>query len=221
MSAPRMALESLPPSLRAQAAAQLSGQRKTLSPQGDATAAGTASGAVKGTGKRAASASTGAAQTGGPASAGGRSLEERRLETRDSLARAEIRIAEFSRYVDKTLRIGEFAPIKARRKSGLLRHPNRTEMEFRVWFSTHHGSGDGLEYETLTFRLPGGSRYTPDFICWRLNGGIACFEVKGSYKLGSHGRALTAFREARAAFPSVKFRWFEKSGGGFVEKYEE
>ena len=108
----------------------------------------------------------------------------------------------------------------ARRERG--RTPNKTESAFRVWMSARAGAGDGLDYESLTFRLPGGSRYTPDFVRWRLDGRLECFEVKGSYRLGSHGRALTAFREVRAAFPAVRFRWFKKTDGGeFMEEYAE
>jgi hypothetical protein len=123
----------------------------------------------------------------------------------------------------------------AKKAGPRLRHgPNKTEAAFRDWFlSTHLVEAHELHYEGLTFRLPGGSRYTPDWVlCMPLlvmpvrddpKGAffLTCFEVKGSYRLGSHGRALTAFREARAAFQNIKFRWFEKSGGGFVEKYEE
>jgi hypothetical protein len=116
-----------------------------------------------------------------------------------------------------------------------LRHgPNRTEAAFHDWFLSHHlVEAHELHYEGLTFRLPGGSRYTPDWVIFmpvlvtpvrddpKSAFFLTCFEVKGGYRLGSHGRALTAFREARAAFPLVKFRWFEKSGGTFVEKYKE
>jgi len=94
------------------------------------------------------------------------------------------------------------------------RAPNKTEQAFRDGFFP---AGSPVRYEPLTFRLPGGSRYTPDFV-----EGLTCYEVKGSRRLGSHGRALTAFREARAAFPQFRFRWFEMTGGGvFVEKYPQ
>ena len=94
------------------------------------------------------------------------------------------------------------------------RVPNKTEQAFRDVFFP---AGSPVRYEPLTLRLPGGSRYTPDFV-----DGLTCYEVKGSRRLPSHGRALTAFREARAAFPQFRFRWFEMTAGGvFVEKYSE
>ena len=105
--------------------------------------------------------------------------------------------------------------------------PNKTEAAFRDWYLSRHFIAENeMRYEALTLRLPGGSRYTPDWVVAFSEGQAArpawvtCFEVKGGYKLHSHGRALTAFREARAAFAWVKFHWFEPDGkGGFVEKY--
>jgi hypothetical protein len=117
----------------------------------------------------------------------------------------------------------------AKKAGPRLRHgPNKTEAAFRDWLFSHHLilAAHEVHYEALTFRLPGGSRYTPDWVLFIHSplpfvGEVICFEVKGSCRLGSHGRALTAFREARAAFPTVKFCWFEKNGGTFVGKYKE
>ena len=73
-------------------------------------------------------------------------------------------------------------------------------------------------FEAVCLYLPGGGRYTPDFMT--LDGGVVTFhEVKGSYRLGSQGRAYTAFHEAVAAFPMWRFVWAtEKKGGGFSRK---
>lgn len=100
------------------------------------------------------------------------------------------------------------------------RAPNKTEADYN---RTHLG-GKG-RYEAVTLRLPGGSRYTPDFVTvsWEeATFGIDCIdvpkvtlhEVKGGYRLGSHGRALTAFREAVAAFPFFDFVWAVRKGPG-------
>lgn len=95
-----------------------------------------------------------------------------------------------------------------------VRTPNKTEAAFNQQFLQGKG-----QYEALTFTLPGGARYTPDFIQFTPKG-IWAYEVKGSYKLHSHGRALVAFRVARAHFRDVQFHWFEKSQDGtFEEKY--
>lgn len=70
-------------------------------------------------------------------------------------------------------------------------------------------------FEPITLVLPGGSRYTADFLT--IEDGVPTLtEVKGSYRLGSQGRAFTAFHEAAAAFPFFRFVWAEeKKGGGF------
>lgn len=76
-------------------------------------------------------------------------------------------------------------------------------------------------FEAVTLHLPGGGRYTPDFMT--VDDGVVTFhEVKGSYRLGSQGRAWTAFQEAAAAFPLWRFVWAAErargDGGGFSTK---
>ena len=93
-----------------------------------------------------------------------------------------------------------------------VKHPRKqtaTEREYnRVYLN---GAG---RFEALTLRLPGGSRYTPDFLT--LDGGrVTLHEVKGGYRLGSHGRALTAFREAVEAFPFFSFVWAVRKDDGW------
>jgi hypothetical protein len=114
---------------------------------------------------------------------------------------------------------GKAKPGKKRGPNATERGPNATERAFLKWFRVR--SAENFRFEAITFKLPGGSRYTPDFIHER-DGICFCFEVKGSYKLPSHGRALTAFREARANFNSFSFQWFEQQeDGSFMEKYRK
>jgi hypothetical protein len=80
-------------------------------------------------------------------------------------------------------------------------------------------AGKGV-YEGLTFRLPGGSRYTPDWI-YESNGQLFAAEVKGPHRFPSEGRALTAFLEARAAWRSVVFVWFKWTGSEWREQHCE
>ena len=87
--------------------------------------------------------------------------------------------------------------------------PNRTEQAYNVEFL----AGKGV-YEGVTFRLPGGSRYTPDWVDWTPEGVMRVHEVKGSYRFPSEGRAWTAFREAMAAFPRVAFVWAKRTKDG-------
>lgn len=79
-------------------------------------------------------------------------------------------------------------------------------------------------FEAVCLYLPGGGRYTPDFMTID-DGTVTFHEVKGSYRLGSQGRAHTAFQEAAAAFPMWRFVWAveraRKDGGGFdVRRFE-
>ena len=74
-------------------------------------------------------------------------------------------------------------------------------------------AGRGALYEGVSFRLPGGSRYTPDWVVFDEVGRLCVYEVKGERRLGSEGRAWTAFREARAAFPQVRFFWYVADRG--------
>jgi len=87
--------------------------------------------------------------------------------------------------------------------------PNKTEAEYNRLYL--HGKG---LYEAVTLRLPGGSRYTPDWVLLGDGGAVELHEVKGSYRFGSHGRAVTAFREAVAAFPCFAFVWAVRGKGG-------
>ena len=71
-----------------------------------------------------------------------------------------------------------------------------------------HGRG---RYEPVTFHLLGGCRYTPDFM--PIDDGVPTFhEVKGSYRLGSEGRAWTAFSSAAAQFPFFRWLWAVRGG---------
>jgi hypothetical protein len=77
----------------------------------------------------------------------------------------------------------------------------------------------GLYYEPLSLRLPGGGRYTPDFASIDRDQRITLYEVKGSYRLHSHGRAHLAFRVAAATYSELfTFKWFQLVEKVFVEK---
>ena len=66
-------------------------------------------------------------------------------------------------------------------------------------------------FEAVTLHLPGGGRYTPDFMT--VDDGVITFhEVKGSYRLGSQGRAYTAFHDAAAYYPMWRFVWAHWTG---------
>lgn len=100
--------------------------------------------------------------------------------------------------------------------SGARKGPNKTEQAYNLRFL----GGEG-RYEAITLRLPGGSRYTPDWLSVCPLGFVHLHEVKGSYRHPSHGRALTAWREARAAFPCFRFHWAVWSGREWRFLYRE
>ena len=94
--------------------------------------------------------------------------------------------------------------------------PNKTEADYNFRFL----GGQGL-FEGVTFRLEGGSKYTPDWI-WFSGDKMVAVECKGAYRFGSEGRALTAFLECRARFKRVRFVWMQKQADGqWVEKHKE
>ncbi len=72
-------------------------------------------------------------------------------------------------------------------------------------------------FEAVTLRLPGGGRYTPDFMTID-DGQVTFHEVKGSYRLGSQGRAFTAFHDAAAYYPMWRFVWAHWTGKAWERK---
>lgn len=87
--------------------------------------------------------------------------------------------------------------------------PNATEDAF----NREMLGGRGI-FEAMSFRIAGGHRYTPDFIV-QTPSGIEAYEVKGSYRFPSEGRARLAFDDARERFPSVRFYWYRKTKTGW------
>ena len=82
--------------------------------------------------------------------------------------------------------------------------PNDTEAAF----NREMLGGRGI-FEAMSFRIAGGHRYTPDFIV-QTPSRIEAYEVKGSYRFPSEGRARLAFDDAKERYPSIKFYWYRK-----------
>ncbi len=99
--------------------------------------------------------------------------------------------------------------VTVRSASDKRREQNKTELGY----NRRYLDSKGL-YEAVTFHLPGGSRYTPDYLTVDGQGRITLHEVKGSYRLHSHGRARTAFRECAAAFPMFGWVWATRKASG-------
>ena len=71
-------------------------------------------------------------------------------------------------------------------------------------------------FEGITLRMENGHRYTPDFVVFYGPRIVILHEVKGSYKLHSHGRARLAFDQCKKEFPSFDFVWAQKTKEGWV-----
>ena len=104
---------------------------------------------------------------------------------------------------------GKSAPLRAPvRMKKAEDGPNKTEAQFNR--EMLHGIG---KYEAVTLHLPGGVKYTPDFLFER-DGDTFLVEVKGSYRLPTHGRSVAAFKSACAQFPMFVFLFAELGKDG-------
>lgn len=83
------------------------------------------------------------------------------------------------------------------------------------------------KFEGITLRMENSHRYTPDFFVVGHEDEDArgiqqrrleLHEVKGSYKLHSHGRARLAFDQCAKEFPMFKFVWATKTKDGWIIK---
>ncbi len=93
---------------------------------------------------------------------------------------------------------------------------SKTEQAYEAELVAQYGR-ENVRYEAITLYLNNGHRYTPDFVVHIGYGDLALIEVKGGYRLPSHGRARLAFDQARLDWPMFYFRWMEKRNGSFVE----
>jgi hypothetical protein len=112
---------------------------------------------------------------------------------------------------DRPLRPSDLEPPKPRIVSKpSTRKMTKTEAEYEAKLVAMYGR-ESVHFEGITLRLANGHRYTPDFVvrCGR-DEGIQLFEVKGSYRLHSYGRAKLAFDQARVEWPGWRFVWAEK-----------
>lgn len=102
--------------------------------------------------------------------------------------------------------------ITSRHHAPTPKGPNDTEAAFNRDIL----GGRGI-FEAMSFKIAGGHRYTPDFIV-QTPSGIEAYEVKGSYRFPSEGRARLAFDDARERFPSVRFYWYRKTKTGWTNE---
>lgn len=89
--------------------------------------------------------------------------------------------------------------------------PNKTEADYR----RHHLRGMDARYESLTFRMVNGHRYTPDWVVFVDGRPSQCHECKGGYALHSQQRARLAFDQVRVEFPGLVWVWAMKTKDGW------
>lgn len=91
---------------------------------------------------------------------------------------------------------------------------NKTESEWMDFLKRPIGGNVDVRYEPITFKLPSGTRYTPDFMRrWNDTGEIEFWEVKGPHIHNS--RSIHAFKECASAFPMFTFKFAQKSKEGW------
>jgi hypothetical protein len=89
--------------------------------------------------------------------------------------------------------------------------PNKTEAAYQTACLATRDT----RYEAVTFRLANGHRYTPDWVVVDAGRIVACHEVKGGYRMHSHGRARLAFDQARVEYPGISWIWAVKTKTGW------
>ena len=91
------------------------------------------------------------------------------------------------------------------------RVPNRTEQRWLHDHQCEFATGHDFRYTSITFILPSGTRYTPDWSVWRENSLIACVEVKGGYIHNS--ASIRAFKEAVASWRWISWEFAQWKDG--------
>lgn len=95
------------------------------------------------------------------------------------------------------------------------RKMNKTEAEYhQILLRRYPAASHFVLYEPWSFKLPSGTRYTPDFV---VMGGPEILEVVETKGAHIHSSAsIRAFKEARAAYPFVLFTFAQKTKDGWA-----
>lgn len=133
-------------------------------------------------------------------------------EKRNRMSAAEFR-AQFGSKISSTVTNHEKPPIRLPKSN----EPNKTEGRYGDVLAIEFRERDGytVQYECLSLKLKDGTRYTPDWIVWKGAEIVLAVECKGSFKLGSNGRSVAAFKRAISDFPHIKFRFAQDSKNGW------
>ena len=110
--------------------------------------------------------------------------------------------------------ISDQSPTQAPKKARKPRQPTKTESAARE-FLLRTGLYREVRWNSLTFALANGHRYTPDLVCIRKDDqALTIVEVKGNYRLGSLQRSHLAFDQAKLEWPMFTFAWMERQKDG-------
>ena len=124
-----------------------------------------------------------------------------------------MKISEYRKLVKRSKkRRREKTPEPPSKTKGRGKGPNATEAAFNRDIL----KGCGV-FEAMSFKIAGGHRYTPDFIV-QTTSGIEAYEVKGSYRFPSEGRARLAFDDATERYSTIKFYWYRKTKDGWKDE---
>ena len=104
---------------------------------------------------------------------------------------------------------GAKTPKAPRARKGRL--PNKTETNYRDIYLR----GKDARFETLTFHMSNGHRYTPDWCVFEDGRTVEVIEVKGGYALHSQQRARLAVDQGAKEFPGLKWGWAVKTSKGW------
>ena len=99
--------------------------------------------------------------------------------------------------------------------------PKRTPSAMNTWESKYASilqvrklakEIEDYDAQLITLELPGGVKYTPDFVVRHI-GKIEIVEIKGFCR----ARGIMAYKLARAIFPQYEFRMLKKERGAWVD----
>lgn len=77
----------------------------------------------------------------------------------------------------------------------------------------HAGEIQAFWYHPLTLKLPGGVRYTPDFMVWPNEGKVQIHECKGSLKMKNARDGITRLKISAGSFVCFDFKLvYQKKG---------
>lgn len=92
-----------------------------------------------------------------------------------------------------------------------LKVPKMTKTEAE--YERTYLRGLGAKFQPFTFHMANGLKYRPD---WYIPSEHTFVEVKGGYRLPSHGRSMLAFNQCRVEFPEFKWVLARKGKDGWV-----